>query len=154
MFVRLAIEADFPAIVAMGRVNVEQTKPLDAPHFSEELLYLTLDEYLKDANPTVWVVEHKSKLIGFMFASMNAYDYRAGLFTTQRVLFVSPENRGSRAATLLMKELVRWSKSLGAVEITGGNDNGFNSERTAGFLEHFGFKQTGFAMTCRLGVEG
>jgi hypothetical protein len=45
-----------------------------------------------------------------------------------------------------MNELIRWSKMLGAVEITGGNDNSYKSERTAKFLKHFGFEQVGFFM--------
>jgi GNAT superfamily N-acetyltransferase len=150
VFVRLAIEADFDDIVRMGRLNVELTQPDHLPSFNESILRETLQNYLEEACPTVWVVESKGKLIGFMFAGMCAYDYRAGLFTTQKVLFVSPENRGSRAATLLVKELIRWSKSIGAVEIKGGNDNGFNSDRTAEFLEHFGFERVGHALTLRL----
>jgi hypothetical protein len=45
-----------------------------------------------------------------------------------------------------MKELVRWSKMLGANEITGGNDNSYKSERTSKFLSHFGFETVGFFM--------
>jgi L-amino acid N-acyltransferase YncA len=150
MFARLAIEADFDEIIRMGKINVEQTKPHDAAHFDPEILRNTLHSYLSSADPTVWVVEHRRALIGFMFAGIYRYSFRSGLYTTQQVLFVQPENRGSRAAALLVKELIVWSKSLGAAEIKGGNDNGFHSDRTAGFLEHFGFDRVGVAMTCRL----
>ena len=88
----------------------------------------------------------KRRVIGFMVAYMFAFDYRDGLYTTQRVIYVSPEHRGTRAAVLLAKELIRWSKLLGAAKIQGGNDNSFKSERTAAFLEHFGFKRVGYSM--------
>jgi len=45
-----------------------------------------------------------------------------------------------------MKQLIAWSEQLGAREIVGGNDNEFNSERTARFLEHFGFERVGYSM--------
>jgi GNAT superfamily N-acetyltransferase len=61
-------------------------------------------------------------------------------------LFVKPEKRGTRAATLLTRQLIEWAEIIGAQEIVGGNDNEFNSERTARFLEHFGFRRVGIAM--------
>ena len=85
-------------------------------------------------------------MIGLTLSSINDYRAASGLFTTQEVLFVRPEKRGSRAAVLLMKNLIAWSRKVGAKEIVGGNDNEFNSERTAAFLGHFGFKRVGYAM--------
>lgn len=144
MLVRLALESDFDRLVELGRMNAEETKSEHV--FSERRAREVLAEYLKTANPTFFVVEDRRRVIGFLMAGMYLYDHRDGFYTTQRVLFVSPENRGTRAAVLLMKELVRWSKRLGAAEIKGGNDNGFKSDRTARFLEHFGFKRVGIAM--------
>ena len=71
---------------------------------------------------------------------------RTAFFTVQRVMFVRRGHRGSRAAVLLMKTFIAWSRRLGAREIIGGNDNEFNSERTAKFLEHFGFERVGFSL--------
>lgn len=148
MFVRLALDTDEDAIVALGRMNAEETKQADV--FSETRAREVIEEYLVTANPTIFVVDHYRKLVGFLIAYTGRYEHRDGFFTSQRVLYVRPEFRGSRAAILLMKELVRWSAEIGAAEIVGGNDNGFQSERTAGFLAHFGFEKVGYAMTKRL----
>lgn len=144
MHVRLALEQDFPAIVEMARTNMEQTR--GGLKFSEHKCWQTLYAYLDKASPTVFVAEGPDGVTGFLVADF--YEYRAsdGLFTTQEVLFVRPDKRGTRAAAILMKELVAWSQMLGAKEIIGGNDNEFQSERTAKFLEHFGFERVGFAM--------
>lgn len=147
-FVRLALEEDFTAIVDLGRKNAVETKALDV--FSPDRALQVCYDYLDSANPTIFVAEKQRKVIGFMLAGIHAYDHRDGFYTTQRVLFVSPENRGTRAAVLLIKELLRWSEMLGAAEIIGGNDNSFRSERTAGFLEHFGFEKVGYALAKRL----
>ncbi len=144
MFVRLALEPDFDAIVEMAAENMASTRP--TLEFDEFKCRETCYSYLDKASPTIWVVEHKREIIAFLLAEM--YEYRAatGLFTTQEVLYVKPAHRGTRASVLLMKTLIAWSAQLGAKEIIGGNDNEFNSERTAKFLEHFGFKRVGFAM--------
>lgn len=148
MFVRLALESDFDEIVEMGRHNAETTKPLDS--YSEEIVRETLQQYLDSADPTVFVCEKNRKLIGFLLAAFGTYEYRAGFYVVQKIMYVKPEYRGTRAAVLLMKHLVDWARRIGAVEITGGNDNAFNSERTAGFLGHFGFQKVGYAMSLRL----
>lgn len=143
MFVRLAVRSDFDAIVEMARENATTV-----PHlvFNEERVRHTLEGYLADASSTFWVVDHRRDILGFLQAHWKAYDAFDGHFTVQQVLYVRPDKRGTRASVLLMKQLVAWSEMLGAKEIIGGNDNEFNSERTAKFLEHFGFKRVGFAM--------
>ncbi len=148
MFVRLALESDFEAIMRMGAANVSETCPGEG--YDTAVVAETLQRYLDTANPTFFVCEREREVVGFLQAYMLAHDHRAGLYTVQKVLYVSPENRGTRAAVLLIKELIRWSELLGADRIEGGNDNSFQSERTAKFLSHFGFEQVGFAMRKRL----
>lgn len=137
------MEYDIPEIVELSRMNCE----ISTPHleFSEEKVVETCQSALK-ASPTMFVVEENRQVIALLVATMNEYRHASGIFTTQEVLFVRPDRQGSRAAVLLMKELIRWSEMLGAIEITGGNDNDFKSERTARFLAHFGFEKVGFFM--------
>jgi len=144
MQVRLAEKHDIGHIVRMAAANVAETLPGEA--FAPELVEETFVRYLMRANPTFWVAERDGEIAGFMQAYMFTYDYRAGLYTTQKVIYVSPEHRGTRAAVLLIKELIRWSEALGADRVEGGNDNSFQSERTARFLGHFGFEKVGYAM--------
>lgn len=143
MKVRLALPSDEEAIVEMAKTNMG-TRPTLA--FSERRCRETIRDYLEQATPTIFVAEQENEVYGMLVCDF--YEYRAadGLFTVQEVLFVRPEKRGGRAAALLMKELISWSKMLGAREIIGGNDNEFNSDRTAKFLEHFGFKRVGHSM--------
>jgi len=148
VFVRLATERDFDAIVELSRQNCEETKQGDT--FSPRRVREVLNQYLASANPTIFVVDDNREVIAFLSATMNLFDHRDGFFTCQKVLFVTARKRGSRAAILLMKELIRWSEQLGAVEVCGGNDNEFQSDRTAKFLEHFGFDRVGYAMTKRI----
>lgn len=142
--VRLALAEDEDAIVAMARTNMEQTR--STLTFNEARCRQTVRNYLAFANPTIFVADADGDVIGFLVCNFYEYHAADGLYTAQEVLFVRPDKRGTRAAALLMKELIAWSKTLRALEIVGGNDNEFNSERTARFLEHFGFKRVGFTM--------
>lgn len=144
MLVRLALEDDFDAIVALAKANIEETRP-DLV-FDEFKAYATCYGYLDNAEPTIFVCEDKREVIGITLSSINEYRAATGLFTTQEVLFVRSDKRGSRAAVMLMRNLISWSRNLGAKEIIGGNDNAFRSDRTAAFLSHFGFEKVGFAM--------
>lgn len=150
MFVRLAMPYDMNAVVDMARQNIAETRPdMEFDRVKGEATFL---RYLDTASPTIWVVERQREAIAFLLADMYDYEAAKGFFTVQRVLFVRREHRGSRAAPLLMKELIAWSKRLGASEIIGGNDNDFNSDRTAKFLGHFGFEKVGYSM--RLLLDG
>jgi len=144
MFVRLAMPEDVDIVTEMARENIEETRP--DMQFNEAKCRATYQRYLDTASPTIWVVEHKRMPIAFLLADMYEYEAADGFFTVQRVLFCRHAHRGTRAAVLLMKILIAWSQRLGAREIIGGNDNDFNSERTAKFLGHFGFERVGFAM--------
>lgn len=148
MEVRFAKVQDMDDIVEMSRENAK-TRP--GLVFNEVRTRATVVDYLEKASPSMWVCEDKGEVIGLLVADFYVYRAFDGLFTTQEVLFVKPEKRGSRAATLLMRELISWSKMLGAKEIIGGNDNEDNSERTAKFLGHFGFRKVGYAMRMELG---
>jgi GNAT superfamily N-acetyltransferase len=147
MLVRLALPEDVEDIVEMSEMNSITSKVVFDPMRVRE----TFSRYLHSAHPTFFVCEgEERKLVGFLEATINDYDYRSGIFVCQKVLFVSPANRGTRAAVYLTKHLIEWAKLLGAVEIVGGNDNGYQSERTARFLEHFGFRRVGYAMAMAL----
>lgn len=144
MFVRLALEEDIEAIVELARMNCELSTPYLT--FSPEKVRETCHAYLDRGETTIFVVEDKRQVVALLVATINEYRHAQGIYCTQEVIFVREDYRGTRAAALLMKELVSWSEMLGAIEITGGNDNKFNSERTARFLSHFGFEQVGFFM--------
>lgn len=148
MFVRLALESDEDDFVAMGAANVAETLP-GAP-FDEPTLRRVFQDYLAEASPTIFLCEQDRQAIGLAVVDMGGYLYRTGFFVAQRVLYVRPEKRGTRASVLLVKHYTEWAKRLGAVEILGGNDNDFKSERTKSFLEHFGFRQVGYTMSKRL----
>jgi L-amino acid N-acyltransferase YncA len=152
MRVRLAMPEDIDVVVEMVKHQVEDTKA--DPIFDGAVVRQQFGSYLSSANPTIFVVADSNDApIGLLWATINGYEYRRGLRVFQRVIYVSPENRGTRAAVLLTKHLIEWAKGLGASEIVGGTALSFQPERTSRFLEHFGFRTIGNAMSLRLAPE-
>lgn len=148
MFVRLALESDADRVVDMAAAALAETLPNEP--VDRARIRATFGQYIATAESTVFVVESKRQVIAFLQAGIGGYDYRAGFFTTQRVIYVLPEKRGTRAAALLMQEFIRWSRQIGAAEALGGNHNGFRSSRMTTFLARFGFADVGRVMTYRI----
>lgn len=148
MFVRLATARDEDRVVEMVAANVRETMPGEP--FDEHVVRERFRQYLAESFPTCFVLDDRGALVGMVQATTGDYDHRAGFYVLQQVIYVSPEKRGTRAAVLLTKHLIDWAERLGAIEIVGGNDNGFHSEQTASFLERFGFRRVGFMMSKRL----
>lgn len=144
MIIRLAMDYDLPAFIEMARANVFET--LRHHDFEEDHVKATFYRYLTRANPTIYIVEEMRQPIGFLLTELCSYDFKSGHYLTQKVMYVQPDKRGTRAAALMVEHLIAEAERLGVQEIVGGNDNGFNSERTARFLEHYGFERAGFSM--------
>lgn len=144
MFVRLGMEEDIEDIVEMARLNVEETRSEHG--FDADRVREVYCKYLFRGNPVIYVVEHNRKVVAFLLAVVCQFRFADGQYAVQEVLYVRPEFRGTRAAVLLMKHLIAEAERQDLREILGGNDNGFNSDRTKRFLEHFGFEMVGFSM--------
>lgn len=152
MLVRLALERDRETYIELARQAVDES----ARHvgFSAARVSRTFDRYLAEAHPTIFLVEQRREIIGFLNATISEYTFADGHYTTQEVMFVRPDKRGTRAAVALVNHFVEWSDRLGAVENTGGNDNGLFTDSTERLLKHFGFERVGVFMRRVKGAAG
>lgn len=148
--VRLAEARDYEAVRDLAKLNHEESCP--ERDWSEDRMHATFhDDYLQDEGAVIFVAERDNIVVGFVLTGVFKYRAFGGLFTVQEVLFVRPDKRGTRAAALLMKKLIEWSRDVvGAHEIVGGNDNDVHSEQTARFLSRFGFRSCGYMMRLEL----
>lgn len=141
MFVRLPLAHEEDAFVELARLCTAESYPHQV--FSEERARETFQRYLKTAHPTFLVADQGGEIVGVLQATISAYDFADGIYTTLCGTFVHPDKRGTRAAALLLSAFCRWSDRLGAIESTGGNDNELTTERTTRLLGHFGFQPVG-----------
>jgi GNAT superfamily N-acetyltransferase len=144
MRVRLATEADIDDLAELTRAAMAEVRPWLT--YDDYKARETFYRYLDTADPTIFVAEDADGIAGLVTASINEYRMSAGLFVLHEVIFVRPEKRGTRAAARLMKHLLEWGQTLGAVEVIGGCDSNFKSDKTARFMERFGFQSVGYSM--------
>lgn len=154
MLIRLALESDEDALIDMARAacEAERTVNPSIPEFSERRARAVFRGYLDECTCTVFVAERRREPVGMLVATFDEYLFSDGLYTTQQVIYVKPDMRGTRAAAALMGELERWSRTLGAREITGGVESQFQPERTERFLRRLGYETFGAFM--RRGLHG
>lgn len=146
MKVRLAMPADRAAVAALAERYCAEL-PAEVPiRFEAAVVDETFDRYLNTANPTVFVAEDKSGVVGMLVCSIFSFHTMAGLWTHTDVIFVTPEKRGTRAAAELLSEFDIWSERIGAVMSIGGNSNSLHTKRTASLYGKFGYSPVGIAM--------
>jgi len=133
MFARLAIADDEDAVVGLARMQVEET--LSHLEFMEHITRDTFQQSIRTADPTIFVVEERGEVFGYLMALMNGYAFTDGVFVVQEVIYVRPDKRGTRAAAHLVDAFVQWGERVEAKEIIFGISNKFQPERTAKFFE-------------------
>lgn len=146
MRVRLASPEDRAAVAVLARQYVAELPP-DVPiRFEAAAFDESYDRYLETANPTVFVAEDRSGVVGVLVCSVHGFLTQSGLLTNTDVIFVTPEKRGTRAAAELLSEFDRWSERIGAIMSIGGNANSIHTRRTASLYAKFGFSPVGVTM--------
>lgn len=142
--VRLARHKDRTPLSHLVRAHYAEQQP--EAHFDEERAFRTFDNYLATANPTIFVAEDETGLIGFIVATIHEYAAKSGHFTQQEVIYVRPENRGGRAAAKLITNYYLWAEQIGASESFSGLAVNENLERNVRFFERFGFELVGVTL--------
>lgn len=115
--IRLAHEAEVKTVIGMA-VDAARQHRID--NISLIKLHKSFISYLEDANPTIFVAVKGGQIVGCLAARICEFDYRDGLYTAQRLLYVMPAFRGSRVAASLLSHWIAWSRALGAIEAVGG----------------------------------
>lgn len=133
MIVRPAEPRDEDAVVEITGIDIAET----LPHlgFDPEITRQTFREALKPQNPFIFVAEKDGLVVGFLMAFVNPYAFTTGFFSSQEVIYVRPEYRGTRAAALLLEAFNSWSDRIGAREVFVGVANGRKAHKFAAFVQ-------------------
>lgn len=142
IFARLILESDKAAFLDLAQMQVEETVP--GKVFDPERAGRAFDSAIAKAHPTIFVAEQRREVIGYLAAELCEYSFASGIYVEQRVLYVRPDKRGSRAAASLVQEFIRWGEIVGADEWIFGVSNGIDTDRTARFFEKFGAERVGY----------
>lgn len=99
----------------------------------------------------VLVVKDKDdKIIGAFVGGLQEEWQADSLMAFDYCLIVRPENRGGRAAYMLITAFKEWAKEAGANWIQCGTATGINTDKTINFYSKMGFKHTGTFLEMKL----
>lgn len=143
--VRLAAEADFPAICELARLHCEASSPPLV--FSDENTRGTFDDYLATATPSIFVVERERRVVAMAAATIDGCPHAEGIFITLALLVEHPDEPRGNAAELLIAHLIEWGRRLGALEIVGLEDHRATRAAT---LQRAGFRPCGSLLRMEL----
>ena len=137
---------DEEGVLALARMQVEETLPHMASKFCEERVRSVFRHAQVSGDPTIFVVEDKGVLIGYLVAKVWPYLFTATVHVAQEVVYIRPDKRGSRAAASLFGLYSKWAAATKADEAFAGISNGLHPERTARFMKKFGFEVVGVSL--------
>lgn len=142
MRVRLAMEGDMDAVLALAEQQVAET----LPHltFDRSIAQASFLEAISNGDLGIVAEASDGEIVGFLHARMYGYTFCSGIFVSQEVIYVRPDKRGTRAAAALLTEYIRWGDIVGAKEILFGISNGRNPDRAAKLFEHLGAERVGY----------
>lgn len=96
------------------------------------------------------VLDDEDNILGVFMGGLQEEWQSDSLMAFDYCLFVRPENRGGRAAYLLIKSFIEWAKEQGATWIQCGTATQINTDKTISFYKKFGFEHTGTFLEMKL----
>lgn len=144
MFVRPAKPSDLPAATELGHRMYSESRfsryPFDLAG-SQEFLRSILSDSMGSC---FFVAESSSgQLNGIFIGQISTLFFSSAVVAYDKLLYVSPEARGSSAALRLLMAFRRWAEDRGAAEISVNMTVAIDIERFQRFMGHLGFQFCG-----------
>lgn len=147
MRVRHVVKGDVREILALSAAHVEEV----FPHLSFDHAHAEANFHALVGSPEVgaFCVERDEKLIGWVCGTRSTYRFCSGIYAELEVLYVQPENRGSRAAALLVTSFLDWAERSGATDIFLSASNPKTAPRVGRMFQKFGAEHVGYVFVKR-----
>lgn len=147
MKVRSVAPEDMDAILAMAEMHVEETLP--HLEFHRGIAEANFHALVNAPEIGAFCAERAGEVVGWICGTANNYRFSYGKFVELDVLFVRPENRGSRAAALLIATFLKWSTLVGAKDTFLSATNPKTSRQTGRMFQRFGAEAVGYVLVKR-----
>lgn len=144
VFARLATKGDEEQIVAMAPAAVAESFP--HLNYCEERWRNTFQVYLETSEIVFFVAEENREVVGFNVIAWGESAFSDSLFAEQRVIYVKPEKRGTRAAAELVMAYSQWAERLGITDVDIHLANGRRTKQIVRYMRQFGFESVGAAL--------
>jgi len=144
MIVRDATVDDVVVIVALAERMHKHSGYRDF-NFSRDKFFRLLNYMLQEPrhDDFVFVCEQDGEIIGGFMGEISTHFFGDDKVSYDLGLFVKPEHRGARVASLLIAEYINRAKNAGVVDITIANSIGGDYKKVGELFTTMGFTQVG-----------
>ncbi len=143
MLIRPFEEKDEEQCLLLGEALLQESSLRFLPMDRGKVSKLLFDSILFPEDSLCLVAELDGKLVGYFFGRMQRYYFCDELMATDLWVYVSPEHRGSKAATGFIKKFNVWAEAHGAREVMVSPSTGIQTDRTVAWLNHMAFETSG-----------
>ena len=84
-----------------------------------------------------------TEAVGFLIGSLAAHGFHTDMFAYDRLVYVTPDRRGSTVARTLITAFEQWAKDKGAARVLLGVTTGTHTDATARFYNKLGYDTVG-----------
>jgi len=154
--VRRATTADLPAVGRLGALLIEEHHDFDPRRFlaarpGTPTDYASfLSTQLEDPDKAVLVADDGGRVVGYVYAALEGYDYMAlrGPAGVLHDVVVDPEHRGRGMGRLLLEAALEFFRSRGAARVV--LSTAMRNEAAQRLFARMGFRPTMVEMTIDL----
>lgn len=139
--IRAATIDDVPRILELGEVMHAESVQRSIP-FSRARVAANMGALI-DGGGVVFLSEKAGQVVGGIAGYADYEWFSDRMIGYEYALFVLPEHRHGLTAIKLVKAMMAWCKSKGAVEFRPGVTTGANTEGTVRLYESMGAKMLG-----------
>lgn len=121
--------------------DVDLDEYIHVPTIKESMIMCRAD--MKRDGVNCFISYKGEEAVGFLVGVCSKAFHRPGVVAEQKLWYVTPPYRGSRAALSLMQAYENWALLNGATQIFTGTANRRYSEPTSRLLEKLGYARVG-----------
>jgi GNAT superfamily N-acetyltransferase len=137
--IREMTKADMPTCIKLGRQMHDESFYREND-YDEEKLWALWDLHVADPLQfCMKVAEKDGDVIGLFVGYRYEHFFGYDICSSDLLLYVTPEHRGSSTAVRLIKAYEQWARDSSVTEIQIGVSTGVREERTARLFEKLGF---------------
>ncbi len=134
---------DFDACLRLSHALLQESSLRFLPLDKDKVRQLFDDSLLFPEDSLCLVAELDGELIGHFYGRIQTYYFCNEKMATDLWVYVSPEHRGTKAATGFIKRFNTWAEGKGAREIMISPSTGIQTDRTVAWLNHLDFETSG-----------
>lgn len=145
--VRLATEADIPAIVGLAkRMHGESPRFARLTFVPEKVAAAALAVVSGRVQGGALVAEKGRIIVGMMVGFVTEHFFGAEKTASDLAVYVAPEHRGGLIAVKLIRAFEQIARKAGAVELLLGISTEVAAERTLELYQGLGYRRSGFSV--------